>query len=76
MIGIIPPSSFAVLPTSLQPLLVNNKDHPLFTETFEVDYEGKQQDYEGICLLPNVSYKTLKKMCIDENQTHFEPQSF
>jgi 5'-3' exoribonuclease 1 len=70
LLGVIPPSSFAVLPPSIQPLLVNNKDHPLFTEVFKVDYQGKQQDYEGICLLPNVSYHVLKTMCKDKYKQH------
>jgi 5'-3' exonuclease len=70
LLGVIPPSSYAVLPASIQPLLVNNKDHPLFTEVFKVDYQGKQQEYEGICLLPNVSYNTLKTMCKDKYKAH------
>lgn len=65
LLGIIPPSSVNVLPTSLQPLLQRNAEHELFKEDFKVDLEGKQQDYEAVLLLPIVDYKTLKMMCKD-----------
>lgn len=75
LLGIIPPSSFKVLPEAIQPLLEKNKDHPLFSDDFEVDLEGKQQDYEGICLLPNVPYTTLKRMCKEKYELN-EPMIF
>ena len=75
LLGIIPPSSYQVLPETIQPLLVKNKDHPLFTDQFEVDLEGKQQDYEGICLLPNVPYSTLKRICKEKFEAN-EPMIF
>lgn len=70
LIGVIPPSSFAVLPPSIQPLLQRNAAHPLFSEKFEIDLQGKQQEYEAICLLPNVSYDTLRQMCKDTYKPH------
>jgi 5'-3' exonuclease len=75
LIGVIPPSSASVLPLSIQPLLQKNANHPLFIEKFEIDLDGKQQDYEAICLLPNVSYKVLKILCKDESKV-YEPSIF
>ena len=69
LLGVIPPSSSKVLPASVQSILEKNANHHLFSEQFEVDLEGKQQDYEGICLLPNVSYTTLKRMCKDTSMS-------
>ena len=66
LIGIISPKSFSVLPPSIQPLLINNQNHPLFSDNFEVDYQGKMQDYEGVCILPNVPYESLKVICKDK----------
>jgi 5'-3' exonuclease len=66
LLGIISPRSFEVLPASIQHLLLKNKDHPLFKDDFEVDYQGKAMDYEGVCLLPNVPYETLKVICKDK----------
>ena len=66
LIGIISPKSFSVLPVSIQPLLINNQHHPLFLDNFEVDYQGKMQDYEGVCILPNVPYESLKLICKDK----------
>ena len=75
LIGVIPPSSVDVLPPSIQPLLRKNAQHPLFIEEFKVDLDGKQQDYEAVCLLPNVNYNVLKALCKD-NSKHQEPTTF
>ena len=33
-----------------------------FIEDFDIDLDGKQQDYEAICLLPFVTYDKIKKI--------------
>ena len=66
LMGVIPPSSYKVLPEEIQSTMLKHKDDPLFSEEFEVDLEGKQQDYEGICLLPNVTYTQLKRFVKDK----------
>ena len=67
LLAVIPPSSSGVLPEDLKKILDSNKDHELFTEDFKIDLEGKQQDYEAVCLLPIVSYKKLKMLCKDQS---------
>ena len=71
LLGIISPRSFEVLPASIQQLLIKNKDHALFKDDFEIDYQGKMMDYEGVCLLPNVPYETLKVICKDKYLKNF-----
>ena len=72
LLGVIPPSSVEVLPEELQPVmnkLANSSKHKhLFSETFDVDLDGKMQDYEGICLLPNITYKQLKQFYKDSEE--------
>jgi 5'-3' exoribonuclease 2 len=66
LLGVIPPSSRAVCPPAVTKVLQKHIDDPLFSEQFEVDLQGKQQEYEAVCLLPNVSYTQLKRMCRDK----------
>jgi 5'-3' exonuclease len=68
LLGVIPPSSYKVLPEDIQKILVTNKDNPLFSEEFTIDLEGKFQDYEGTCLLPNITYTQLKKLVKGKDQ--------
>lgn len=61
LLGIFPPSSFHLLPSSvregLKGKLLMDVD---FLEDFEVDLDGCQQEYEGKCILPLVGYDKLK----------------
>ena len=63
LLGILPPSSFHLLPNSvregLRDRLLMDVD---FLEEFEVDLDGCQQEYEGKCILPIVGYDKLKKL--------------
>ena len=63
LIGIFPPSSFNLIPNNISEKItekiVLDSD---FIEDFEIDLDGKQQDYEGICLLPFVTYDKIKKI--------------
>jgi 5'-3' exoribonuclease 2 len=63
LVGILPPRSFYLLPDNVREVI--NKKIILdadFVEEFEVDLEGKINEYEAICLLPFVSYDKLKRM--------------
>jgi len=61
LLGILPPSSFHLLPHSvregLRDKLLMDID---FLEEFEVDLDGCQQEYEAKCILPIVGYDKLK----------------
>jgi len=63
LLGILPPSSFHLLPNSvregLRDRLLMDVD---FLEEFVVDLDGCQQEYEGKCILPIVGYDKLKKL--------------
>ena len=75
LLGIIPPFSVDVLPATIQPILIKHASDDLFKDEFLIDYEGKHQDYEGICLLPNVPYAKLKRLCKETN-VYFEPKIY
>ena len=62
LLGVIPPSSAAVCTDKVRDILIKKKNDKLFIEDFIVDVEGKQQEYEGVCLLPNIPYTSLKRM--------------
>ena len=63
LIGIFPPSSFNLIPENIsekiREKIVLDSD---FIEDFEIDLDGKQQEYEAICLLPFVTYEKIKKI--------------
>lgn len=63
LVGILPPSSFNLLPENIsekiKEKIVLDAD---FIEEFEIDLDGKQQEYEGICVLPFVTYKKIKEL--------------
>ena len=63
LIGIFPPSSFNLIPENIsekiREKIVLDSD---FIEDFDIDLDGKQQDYEAICLLPFVTYDKIKKI--------------
>ena len=61
LLGIFPPSSFHLLPSSVREGLKNKLLMDVdFLEDFEVDLDGCQQEYEGKCILPIVGYDKLK----------------
>lgn len=61
LLGIFPPSSFHLLPSSIRDCLKNKLLMDVdFLEDFEVDLDGCQQEYEGKCILPIVGYDKLK----------------
>jgi 5'-3' exonuclease len=73
LLGVIPPSSSYVLPDDIQRILAKQETNPLFQETFEMDLEGKWQEYEAICLLPNITYAELKRLVKDKTEHQTAP---
>jgi 5'-3' exonuclease len=62
LLAILPPSSKNLLPKEFN--IFYEKDSSLnefFPEKFEIDYEGKYQDHQGIALLPFIDYDKLKR---------------
>jgi len=61
--SVLPPSSFDLLPTKVAEYMKTRAIiEPEFPTTFEVDLEGKIQDYEAVLLLPMIDYDKVKRM--------------
>jgi 5'-3' exonuclease len=59
--SVLHPKSFYLLPPKVADFLTLRKDFdPDFSESFTIDYEGKQNDYEGIPHINTVSYDKIK----------------
>lgn len=79
LLGVLPRSSSYLLPPSYQKLMTD-KDSPLakyYPEEFEIDYEGKAKEYQGVALLPFVhqpdiqkAYLQMKNCCVDDNLSY------
>lgn len=62
LLAILPSKSSYLLPEPLRWLSTSN-DSPIadmYPETFEVDLDGKKQEYEGVILLPHVDADRLR----------------
>lgn len=64
LVSVLPPESFYLLPPQVGTFMINQAliDDDFPTE-FTVDYEGKINDYEGVCLLPMITYEKVKGLC-------------
>ena len=61
LLGVLPPTSRSLLPTVLQPLMID-PDSPLlpfYPEDFQLDQNEKKQDWEAIVLLPFIDEELL-----------------
>lgn len=66
LLSVLPPASSRLLPKKYAVLMTSEKS-PLvqagvYPKTFDVDYEGKLKDYQGIALLPFVDYQLVHKV--------------
>lgn len=63
LLSIIPPKSSKLLPEPLR-FLLTDKDSPiidLYPLNFDIDLDGKKNEYEGIPLIPHINYYDIKK---------------
>jgi 5'-3' exoribonuclease 1 len=63
LVSVLPPSSFHLLPEGNKLREYVSQYASLdsdFSEEFQVDYEGKKEEYEGIPLIPNLDYDKAK----------------
>lgn len=63
LLSVMPPRSVNLLPPALRFLMIDEKS-PLarfYPSEFEVDYEGKYKEHQGIPLLPFVDTLTIRK---------------
>ena len=73
LVGIMPPSSFHLLPVSVKEHVEKKITLDLdFLEEFDIDLDGKINDYEAILLLPFLSYDKIKALTMDMKLTEEE----
>ena len=64
LVSVLPPSSFHLLPEKMRDHMITLAlIDPDFPKDFKVDLEGKIMDYEGVCLLPMITYDKVKQLC-------------
>jgi 5'-3' exoribonuclease 1 len=61
LLGVLPPTSRYLLPTALQPLMVDGESPLLhfYPDDFQLDQNEKKQDWEAIVLLPFIDEELL-----------------
>jgi 5'-3' exonuclease len=63
LVSVLPPSAFYLLPEPVQTFMKERAEiDGDWSENFEIDLEGKQQDYEAVLLLPTVPYDKVKRL--------------
>lgn len=65
LVGVLPPSSFHLLPAPYTSLLHKPELREFFNTDIDIDYEGKRQDYQGVTLTPMIDFTLLKRYCAD-----------
>ena len=65
LLSVLPAKSKRLLPEYYQPLMTHKNSQLVrlgyYPETFDIDFEGKRKDYQGVTLLPFVEYKYIEK---------------
>ena len=73
LVSVLPPSSWWMLPSEvnndLRKRVVIDQD---FQEEFDIDMDGKIQDYEGIPILNMIHYNKVKLLC--KKHIHLTPE--
>lgn len=60
LLSILPSKSSKLLPKEYAKLINSDELKEYFPTTFEIDYEGKSEEHEGIVLIP---FMNIEKMC-------------
>lgn len=60
LIGVLPPSSFSLLPSPYTSLLHLPALKEFFNTDIEIDFEGKRQDYQGVTLTPMIDFSLIR----------------
>lgn len=80
LLSVLPPPSANLLPKAYQSLLLNEYS-PLvekgyYPEEFDIDYEGKFQDFQGVALLPFVEYRDIHKAYLKATKKIKNPERY
>lgn len=75
--SVLHPSSFYLLPIEINQMLTLRKEFdPDFNETFHIDLEGKQNDYEGVPHISTVDYDKIKMLLNPFNLREKKPELY
>jgi 5'-3' exoribonuclease 1 len=61
LLCVIPPTSSTLLPRPLNTILTNRSFEKYFPTSFNINYEGKKKEWEGVVELPIVDIDEIKK---------------
>lgn len=61
LLAILPPSSKILIPSETH--IVYKELPSLYPKTFNIDYEGKYKEYQGVALLPFMDIEKIKSYC-------------
>lgn len=80
LLSVLPPYSVHLLPRTYQSLMLK-KDSPLvkagyYPKSFDIDYEGKFQDWQGVALLPFVDYDIIHKAYVKRTKRIKNPEKY
>ena len=73
LLSVLPVASAELIPNPYRKLMVNKSSELVksgyYPEQFDVDYEGKDKDFQGVVLLPFVDYSLVHK-CYEKMKEH------
>lgn len=61
LLSVLPPKSNSLLPSPLSGIMMNSNLLSSYPDTFEVDMDGKKNEWEGVVKLPPLDYVTLER---------------
>ena len=64
LLCVLPPQSYKLLPKQYWDLMISPKSplHQFYPLSFEIDYEGKQKEYQGVSILPFIDLNLVKSV--------------
>jgi 5'-3' exonuclease len=60
LLSVLPPKSRNLLPMALSDVMTSHRLQTSYPDTFEVDMDGKKNDWEGVVKLPPLDYTQLE----------------
>ena len=61
LLSVLPPRSFNLIPLIYRKLTRKEELKGYYPDDFEIDYEGKHREFEGIALLPFVDFEVMNR---------------
>jgi len=77
LLSVLPTASAELLPKPYRKLMTSPSselvEHGYYPERFEIDFEGKDKDFQGVVLLPFVDYEEVHR-CYEKMKKHVKTQ--